>query len=178
MADLVRNAQPKGHRIVKRDSQGRIESRPLQDRFWALVDRHRDGCWLWMGSRMHNGYGQFKKYPDGRSQSAHRVAYELAIGPIPQGLDLDHLCRVRHCVNPEHLDPVSRGENLRRSPLTGPGMNIRKTACPKGHSYATDNDGHRYCPTCKTERRKGKCDRCGKVFVDLRQHIRLEQCRA
>ncbi len=72
-----------------------------------------DGCWHWTGSRVHNGYGLF--WIGGSNVRAHRAMYELMVGPIPAGLDLDHLCRVRHCVNPEHLEPVTRAENLRRA---------------------------------------------------------------
>jgi hypothetical protein len=72
-----------------------------------------DGCWEWTGARTRGGYGYFwlgvAAYP------AHRVAYATVVGAIPAGLDLDHLCRVRHCVNPRHLEPVTRSENIRRA---------------------------------------------------------------
>lgn len=81
-------------------------------RLYERVDRRPAGCWLWTGTIAPNGYGYFAI--KGRSQQAHRVAYELLVGPIPDGLDLDHLCRVRACVNPDHLEPVTRSENNRR----------------------------------------------------------------
>lgn len=93
----------------------------LDERFWVRVDRsgpvpdHRSDlgpCWLWLGITTPGGYGQIRR--GGRTWVTHRWVYELLIGPIPAGLDLDHLCRVRRCVRPSHLEPVTRGENLRR----------------------------------------------------------------
>src|SRR5688572_16860021 len=81
------------------------------DRFRAKVDR-TGGCWLWTASRILSGYGQVRF--EGKNQRAHRVAYALVKGPIPEGLVLDHLCRVKHCVNPDHLEAVTQAENLRR----------------------------------------------------------------
>jgi len=115
------------------------------------------------------GYGTF--YLDGRSQKAHRVAYELLVGPIPEGLTLDHLCRVRHCVNPDHLEPVTRLENWRRG--TGPSAASRrqrsKTRCKHGHEFSEENTyvtaaGARQCRTCHrtTERNRQRAvkDHC------------------
>lgn len=85
-------------------------------RFMAKVDlAGHGGCWLWTAAvDPTTGYGKFHIGPDQRTCGAHRFAYELLVGPIPDGLVLDHLCRVRHCVNPQHLEPVTVGENLRR----------------------------------------------------------------
>lgn len=84
-------------------------------RFWRLVDK-TDSCWLWLGAQNGKGYGRFTlSGRNGWKRSAHRYAYELLVGPIAAGLDLDHLCRNRLCVNPEHLEPVTRRENLRRA---------------------------------------------------------------
>lgn len=80
--------------------------------FWRKVAIQPDGCWLWSGSTNGHGYGRLAR--SGKLHGAHRFAYEHFIGPIPNGLDLDHLCRVRLCVNPSHLEPVTRGENLLR----------------------------------------------------------------
>lgn len=80
----------------------------LMERFWAKVERDPSGCWLWTASLADGGYGHFGRW------KAHRYAYETLVEPVPHGLDLDHLCRVRHCVNPSHLEPVTRAENLRR----------------------------------------------------------------
>lgn len=85
----------------------------VEQRFWAKVDRRgSDECWPWTGAKLQHGYGHLKvgeSYPP-----AHRVAYELLVGPIPEGLQIDHLCRVRDCVNPAHLEPVTNAENGRR----------------------------------------------------------------
>lgn len=80
-----------------------------------FIPEPNSGCWLWVGSVTGPGYGQISN-PDRRGKPllAHRVSYELHVGPIPEGFDLDHLCRVRCCINPRHLDPVTRRENLRR----------------------------------------------------------------
>jgi len=92
------------------------------DRFWSKVDKTApNGCWLWVASKTSAGYGKFVL--NGRLQSAHRVSYELIAGPIPKGMDLDHWkmntdpssCS-KACCNPEHLQPVTRAENIRRSP--------------------------------------------------------------
>jgi hypothetical protein len=81
-----------------------------EDRFWANVDQSGD-CWLWMGARTR-GYGRFEV--DGKGMAVHRFAYELLIGPVPEGLQIDHLCRNRPCVNPAHLEPVTNRENTMR----------------------------------------------------------------
>ncbi len=106
-------------------------------------------CWLWMRGRNGSGYGSV--WINGRGFRAHRIAYELTNGPIPQGAHLDHLCRVRHCVNPSHLEAVTQQENI----LRGTGLaaqNAKKTHCPKGHPLSGDNlylyDGRRYCRLC------------------------------
>ena len=119
----------------------------LADRFWAKVEK-TDACWLWRGATGRSGYGNFRGR-DGRMEIAHRVAYELSVGPIPTGLTLDHLCRVRQCVNPAHLEPVSGVENTRR------GGNAAKTHCIHGHEFSPENTHHgrqRTCRTCLRER--------------------------
>ena len=88
---------------------------PLAERFWPKV-RKTATCWLWTGSRNNMGYGKIKQ-ADRRTMSlAHRVSYELLVGPIPEGMQLDHLCRVRHCVRPDHLEVVTNRENNMRAP--------------------------------------------------------------
>lgn len=95
------------------------------------------GCWEWQGARDKNGYG-LTFYGSNRLRKvtilAHRLVYELMVGPIPEGLGLDHLCRNPPCVRPEHLEPVTQVENTHRSPLTVNSINKAKTECLRGHS--------------------------------------------
>jgi hypothetical protein len=111
---------------------------------------HQTGCWNWTGALANGKYGHL--FVDGRMQKAHRIAYRMVVGPIPHGMDLDHLCRNTKCVNPNHLEPVTRSENLRRSPLMGH-INANKTHCIRGHEFTAENtrvrpNGHRVCKEC------------------------------
>lgn len=107
------------------------------DRFMRYVEKAPGGCWLWTGHTDANGYGRFKA-PDGRSVGAYRWAYETLVGGVPDGLHLDHLCRVRRCVNPAHLEPVTCRVNMMRGE-TFQAANARKTHCPQGHEYTPEN---------------------------------------
>lgn len=126
-------------------------STPLWDRFWPKVDAAGD-CWEWTGSRLKNGYGAVGRGGRGNgNHMAHRAAWELLVGEIPAGLVIDHLCRNRGCVNPDHLEPITTRENL----LRGHGFsakNARKTHCNRGHEYTPDNTytyrGWRQCRIC------------------------------
>lgn len=120
----------------------------LEARFLNFVEKHDGGCWLWKGYVAKDGYTRFKV--NRQSIPAHRFSYELARGPIPDGLELDHLCRIRHCVNPEHLEAVTHQENQRRG-LRGELL----THCPRNHEYTAENTyypprGVRVCRMCKT----------------------------
>lgn len=124
----------------------------LPDRLTAKFITDESGCWLWIGETSEGGYGRVRWY--GQRKMAHRLSYELLVGAIPDGLQLDHLCRVRNCINPEHLEAVTPRENL----IRGTGFvaeNAAKTHCPQGHPYAGENlavyDGYRarWCRTCK-----------------------------
>lgn len=108
--------------------------------------RRVDGCLLWQGGLVRNGYAQFSV--NSRAVYVHRWAWEQINGPVPAGLELDHLCRNRSCVDPAHLEPVTSRENQRRSPIA----NATKTRCPLGHAYTPDNvnpRGSRICRTCR-----------------------------
>ena len=123
------------------------------EQFLTRVDRRDDGCWIWTGALTRGGYGKTKVL--GRTTVAHRYCYEQLVGPIPEGLQLDHLCRVRACVNPDHLEPVTCQENLLRGE-TFQAANAAKTHCPSGHEYTPANtlsdSGGRGCRTCKRAR--------------------------
>lgn len=106
-------------------------------RFAQKVVVAKSGCWEWIGSRMGNGYGQF--YVAGKSVSSHRYSYEIIKGPVAGGFDLDHLCRNRPCVNPAHLEPVSRSVNIKRGDIRMNNGNAAKTSCPAGHPYNEEN---------------------------------------
>ena len=127
-------------------------SSTLLERFDAKwIPDYWTGCHVWTAARAGGGYGTFA-VEHGRMVPAHRVAYMLRHGPIPDGLELDHLCRVRHCVNPEHLEAVTHRENMRRgvSP-SRPDM----IHCSRGHAFDAANtyiwagDGRRRCLICR-----------------------------
>lgn len=122
-----------------------------------FADKHipepNSGCWLWLGTQNGNGYGQF--WTGERLEMAHRWSYEHHIGPVPDGLVLDHLCRVRSCVNPDHLEPVTHRENVLRGAGL-PAQNVVKTHCPRGHPYSGTNllskERHRFCRICNQQK--------------------------
>jgi hypothetical protein len=121
------------------------------EKFMRRVFIEADGCWRWVGSiNPRSGYGLF-----GHRAYAHRWSYEHHVGVIPEGLDIDHLCRNRYCVNPDHLEAVTRRTNLVRG-ATLIAANVNKTHCPQGHPYEGANlimDGTgRKCRVCCNER--------------------------
>jgi hypothetical protein len=128
-------------------------------RFWAKVAKS-DGCWIWIGARNQNGYGNFGDSE--RVLKAHRVAYQLLIGPIPDGLELDHRCRIRACVNPSHLEPVTHEVNCGRR------CNSLATAtrCRRGHELDEANTA------VVTRTDNGKVRRCCRACFRLEYHER------
>lgn len=142
-------------------SKGGTEARavPAEERFWSKVDKNGPvpecrpdlgPCWIWLGAASDNGYGAFKN--GDRDVGAHRFSYELHKGPIGPGLEPDHLCRVRLCVNPSHLETVTHLENVRRG--ESPAMRIQRSGhCSHGHEMTLENavaqrDGKRGCRAC------------------------------
>lgn len=117
-------------------------------RFWSHVEK-TETCWLWKDALQSRGYGTFQV--NGSTVFAHRFSWELHRGPIPQELTIDHLCRVKRCVNPNHLEPVTSQENVLRGD-TLPARNIHKRFCPAGHEYTEENtrisQGKRQCRIC------------------------------
>lgn len=134
-----------------------LPSNPIV-RFWSKVDKRGEtDCWVWLGGTSRSGYGYFYFTSVKRVVSAHRFAYELIVGKIPPDMTIDHLCRNRSCVNPAHMEVVTRGENV----LRGTGItakNLLKTHCPKGHPYSLENTyvmgKRRVCRTCHREKQR------------------------
>ena len=133
------------------------------DYIFERIEESEIGCWLWTGTINNEGYGAAtsKDAETGRvTHTAHRIAYELLNSPIPAGKELDHLCRVRRCVNPTHLEPVTHRENMMRSPIAASAKNALKTHCPSGHLYSPENTyirkgkgfTMRMCRTCMKSR--------------------------
>lgn len=136
----------------------------LAERFWPKVDKD-DDCWYWIGAIDSHGYGSIR---DGSHQrGAHRVAYELLRGAIPEGLQIDHLCENRSCVNPDHLEAVTQAENVRRSAASEP-----RRACPQGHPYSGDNlldyPSGRRCRICKAGTRRRSTRRHRRAALERR----------
>ena len=126
---------------------GGVTRANIERRFWPKVIK-TDGCWEWIGAKTSGGYGSL--WPGFK---VHRLAYELLVGSVPDGLVLDHLCRNRACVNPAHMEPVTACENVARG--CGPTGRLRppRTACKRGHPFDAENtylwkDGARRCKTC------------------------------
>lgn len=129
------------------------ELRRFEAKYVVADAGHATPCWLWTGTTLKTGYSYF--YMHGRARFGHRVSYVHHVGPVPDGLDLDHLCRVRRCVNPAHLEPVTRSVNILRGLIPGivRARSAAVTHCPKGHEYTPENvyvdrNGCRMCREC------------------------------
>lgn len=127
--------------------------KPTPEAMLQKIIPTESGCWEWDGRHFAGGYGGSHIVINGKQEiCAHRIIYMLLVGPIPEGLDLDHLCRNRGCVNPDHLEPVTRRENISR------GFWGARTHCVHGHEYTEANtyrvpvSGHRQCRICNRNR--------------------------
>jgi len=133
----------------------------LTNKFWDKVNK-TSTYWLWTGAKNPQGYGQTRiNY---KLFLAHRITYMTIIGEIPKNLELDHLCRVRNCINPEHLEPVTHKENMLRGARPGP---AKKATCFKGHQLRY-KFGRQICDTCRneTQMRKYYRDKEAKKLLD------------
>jgi len=151
----------KAHREALRSGHSK-EPLPV---FLAHVQNTGEGCWEWDHSRLNNGYGKFGA---GKKQYlAHRYAWELFRGPIPEDMQIDHLCRNRGCVNPDHMRVVTLKENV----LAGIGitaLNAKKTHCPQGHPYDAEN-------TYRGVKGERKCRECNKIYLRQRDARKREE---
>ena len=130
----------------------------LKARFYKDV-KIQGPCWNWVGSMIPNGYG-IMNFARNQHFGAHRVSYAIHIGEIPEGLDIDHLCRNRRCVNPLHLEAVTRAVNIRRG-VSPAAQRAKQTHCKRGHEFSESNTwrnchGWRYCKECDRLRHAGQ----------------------
>ena len=140
-------------------------------RFWAKVERVSYACWEWTAGTNENGYGVFNLGErDGKQRfgKAHRIAYTLLVGPIPEGLEPDHLCENPLCCNPDHLEPVTHAVNMQRA---GAGrksgaLQRAKTECPQGHAY---DEANTFWCTYKDRRPCRMCRACGRERARARK---------
>ncbi len=169
-AELAKQSQPVSvMEVLARAAANPRVARKFQRLF---TPEPNSGCWLWTGALNSCGYGSFRDGPTRVApvRGAHVVSYEIYIGPVPDGLQLDHLCRVRSCVNPYHLEPVTQAENMRRGVATQRSAEVQrnKTHCPYGHEYAGANlyvfpDGkHRGCRACHAANSLARYRRLGR----------------
>ena len=125
------------------------------DRLVSKISQHDGGCWMWIGARNNKGYATIRPETTQRTISpvlAHRALYELLVGLVHEGLELDHLCRTHACVNPTHLEPVTHRENMRRGIPGQP-----KQTCKRGHALTDGNvylfkNGDKTCRQCSLAR--------------------------
>lgn len=147
-----------------------LHADPVSHRIFAKVDI--GDCWEWTGYRNDLGYGRIRL--EGRGVLVHRAVWEMLVGPIAPGLELDHLCRIPACVNPDHLEPVTHQENVRRG-ITGSVNGARQralTQCPRGHPYNEANTSH------KSNTGYRVCRECARIRAAKRRTADADHVRA
>ncbi len=144
--------QPCDSKYRKDLANGIRRTVPDAVRFWSRIKKTED-CWLWLGSKNRDGYGLFSL--NGEKIRVHRITWTLKNGEIPEGLVSDHLCKNRACVNPDHIEMVTNGENVLRGESLS-AKNKRKVKCQHGHDFdfIRTFDGARVCRTCERARAK------------------------
>ena len=134
-------------RLLRRGDTNRTSVEERLDKYSELD--YTTGCLLWVGDLDRSGYGRIKV--EGKMQGAHRVSYMVHVGPIPVDMQIDHLCRVRNCINTAHLELVTTAENTRRGDAGR--LEAMKTHCPQGHEYTEENTyrwkNQRHCRACR-----------------------------
>ena len=161
-------------------SDGQVDVSLLPMEFKSKMEERSNGCWEWTGSSHKQGYGQIRV--KGKLVLAHRLAYETLVGVIPEGLEIDHLCRNPKCVNPSHLEPVTHQENCQRGEA---GLYEKlRTHCPQGHPYDIENTywykGGRNCKECHREQNreysKRVLDRLNQSTPNIRGDRAMQAC--
>lgn len=139
-----------GKKIRRRVHRPYAYIQPFLTRIFSRVEK-TESCWLWLGAT-NSGYGYINFPRQSRMGAVHAILYRYFVGPVPKGKELDHLCRVRNCVNPAHLEPVSRRENTLRG-MAPNAISVRTNSCYRGHKFTLENTyfnrGKRHCQTCR-----------------------------
>ena len=160
--------------IVGHNSRGPLNpsAKSVKEKLWDRIDAE-GVCWLWVGPLCNDGYGRAAG-SDSKLRLAHRVVWEELVGKIPPELEVDHLCRVRHCVNPDHLEPVTHAENMARSAVAtvNAARGRQTTHCKRGHEFTEENTrkdtkrNKRYCKACEKIRDTVamECELCGATY--------------